>query len=110
MTKDQALKADIDRALKAIAEYETENEALKARIKELELLTTWQPIETAPSNVAFDLWIKSALDEYYGRRLVNMCAVNGKWYGNGEIATKYGEYPAYWMPLPKPPAAIGEKA
>ena len=39
VTKDtelDALKADIDRALKAIAEYDTENESLKARIKELE--------------------------------------------------------------------------
>ena len=65
----------------------------------------WQPIETAPKDGQYLLWI--ATDD--GGEIMKLERDHsGNWIYQGEptfCASFYFE-PTYWMPLPAPPAAI----
>lgn len=79
-----------------------EIDALKTHIAELEAMTQWQPIETAPKNGSvFDACVRS------GYRVPDV-----HWYAPQQKFVEYGcavEVDAtHWMPLPKLPQADGE--
>ena len=74
-------------------------EHLKARIAELEALTQWQPIETAP--------IKPEGD-YLGFQCGEVFKMYWNYFRDGWVDC-YSEVfsePSHWMPLPKPPEAL----
>ena len=66
----------------------------------------WQPFETAPKNVHFDLWVKSKNNPDFGRRACNIIFADGALFGEKLPEPEYGEYPAYWMPVPDRPFDI----
>lgn len=63
----------------------------------------WQPIETAPDQQLFDVWIKSKHNPSFSRRACNVCVVDGVWFGQDSPIEKYGEYVTHWMQIPQPP-------
>jgi len=77
----------------------------KNRIRELEAMTTWQPIETMPEDKAVDVWVKSRDNQDYSRRACHVAIIAGIWYGEDMPVARYGEYASHWMPLPPPPEA-----
>jgi len=74
-------------------ECEQKIKALEARIAELEALTTWQPIETAPEYKDIKLLLRD------GNELVGYKACNGRCYDHDTVLL----IATHWMPLPKPP-------
>ena len=66
-------------------------------------VTNWQPIETLPEAVAVDLWIKSVNNPNYGRRAVDACRIDDKWFGKDFPNEEYGEYASHWMRIALPP-------
>ena len=78
-----------------VDDAEKELEALKARIAELEALTTWQPIETAPKDVEI-------LVEDDDGVIHHVEMENGVWVSlSNKLEEVYGI--VNWMQLPKPP-------
>jgi hypothetical protein len=63
----------------------------------------WRPMETLPERTSVDVWVHSLDNPDYGRRACGIAMVDGEWYGAHPPEEKYGEYAAFWMPIPAPP-------
>jgi hypothetical protein len=82
---------------------------LEARIAELEALTTWQPIETAPDNIKVLLLIQIingynivvAIRSYCGEIGDQWSTDGGSYFHGTSLKMLVG-----WMPLPKPPEDV----
>jgi uncharacterized small protein (DUF1192 family) len=88
----KTLKDEVKRLTAALAEALNERNKAEAQVKRL---TTWQPIETAPSHQEVLCWIYN-----YNSIVVGHQAVSFQWedaFSNSTI------YPTHWMPLPIAP-------
>jgi len=72
--------------------------ALRSRIAELEALTAWQPIETAPERVDILILVQTRV----GVQVEQVEMVDGHYFRLYGVSAEYHN-PTHWMPLPKPP-------
>ena len=72
--------------------------ALRSRIAELEALTTWQPIGTAPERVDILILVQTRV----GVQVEQVEMVDCHYFRLYGVSAEYHN-PTHWMPLPKPP-------
>jgi len=72
-------------------------DALRARVAELEAMTTWQPISIAPENdEAVLIYIDKVYIAWRPNPMLNI-------WNCPELGGRIKIEPTHWMPLPKPP-------
>lgn len=76
------------------------NDALAARVKELEGALAWQPIETAPKDAT---WFLAWAPTWAKPRVV--CFAESHYWGTDANTFR----PTLWQPLPEPPDALAGK-
>lgn len=107
----------------ALEKLREKNDALAARVKELEGRLAWQPIETAPkdgtrilfydphtSSLIFaGIWDDKFESDFDGEDTI----YRGAWTDYAVASFGFEEYqeysPTHWQPLPEPPAAVAAK-
>lgn len=62
----------------------------------------WLPIDTIPTDVFVDVWIKSKSNKDYGRRQVCVCKTASHSSGWVGLRLDSCEYVSHWMPIPQP--------